>query len=370
MYFIGQLGLGGSERQLYLLLKHMNKTKFELHVVVFNPSENCTLDDNLRKEGVKVYAVPSQMRNVLSRTIWIYNLVRSIRPHIIHSWSIHDNIYAGIVGLLAGIRIRLGSIRDSLMSKDFMTFHPFVRWLILHSVQGHLVNSDAIAEELRAQKLAGNRIFTLMNCVEPPVRHPIRLEGMPTDARVVGMVGNLRSKKNYPMFVDGMAKIIPSYPDVYGLIVGQPIPGSDKNLPNDIQDQINSLGVENRIRMLGFHPNIPAVLPNFYAFCLTSNFEGTPNVILEAMMAGLPVIATRVGGIPQLVFDGVNGFLVDPGDVQAFANSLVILLNDPNLARQMGTAGRQYAMTEFGCETIVPRFEEYYLNRQNQQVSF
>jgi glycosyltransferase involved in cell wall biosynthesis len=66
----------------------------------------------------------------------------------------------------------------------------------------------------------------------------------------------------------------------------------------------------------------------------------------------------------------VNGFLVDPGDVQAFANSLVILLNDPNLARQMGTAGRQYAMTEFGCETIVPRFEEYYLNRQNQQVSF
>lgn len=364
LYLIGQLGLGGSERQLFLLLKHVDKTRFALHVVVFNPSANYTLDDDLREEGVKVYAIPDRYKDVPSRIAWLYKLCRRVRPDVIHSWSIHDNIYAGLVGWMAGVPRRLGSVRSSLASRDFLDFHPVIRWMILHSVQGLLVNSPAIVEQLTATHVPLSRIFNLVNCVEVQAPDLVaRPEGIPSGARVVGMVGNLRSEKNYPLFVRGMARILPEFPDVYGIIVGQPVLASDPNVPKQIHGEINRLGVSDRVRVLGFHPNVPSLLRNIDLFCLTSDYEGTPNAILEAMAAGLPVIATRVGGVPQLVQDGETGLLIEPGDESGLADSLGMLLRDPHKMHRMGTAGRQRVASEFGCKVIVPRFEEYYVNQ-------
>ena len=364
VYLIGQLGLGGSERQLYLLLKHMDKTRFELHVVVFNPSPNYTLDDDLHKAGVRVHAIPNEVKGILARMFWIYGLLRRLKPHVIHSWSIHDNIYAGLVGWLARVPRRLGSVRGSLASQDFLRFPYLVRWLILHSVQGHLVNSEAIAAQMRAMHIPTERICILTNCVEiNSFESSACLDGIPADARVVGMVGNLRSEKNYPMFVRGMAQILPEFPDVYGIMVGQPVLASDPDVPRQIQEELEKLGVHDRVRMFGFHSNVPALLPGFDIFCLTSDFEGTPNAVLEAMAAGLPVIATRVGGIPHIVRDGETGFLIEPGDVMGLADALRELLREPQRARRMGAAGRQRAEAEFSCGVIVPRFEQYYLEQ-------
>ena len=127
------------------------------------------------------------------------------------------------------------------------------------------------------------------------------LDGAPRSARVVGMVGNLRREKNYLMFVRGVSEILPEFPNVYGIMIGQPVLVSDPDVPHQIQGEIDVLGVGDRVRMLGFYSNVPALLPAFEIFCLTSDFEGTPNAVLEAMAAGLPVVATRVGGIPRLI---------------------------------------------------------------------
>jgi len=296
--------------------------------------------------------------------LWIYRLLRYLRPHVIHSWSIHDNLYAGLVGWLAHVPRRLGSVRGSLVSQDFLRFPRIVRWFILHSVQGHLVNSEAIAAQMRALCIPTKEIHILTNCVEiNSSQSPVRFDGIPSSARVVGMVGNLRSEKNYPMFVRGMAKILPEFLDVYGIMVGQPVLESDPDVPRKIKEEMDNLYVGDRVRMLGFHSNVPALLLGFDVFCLTSDFEGTPNAVLEAMAAGLPVIATRVGGIPRLVQDGVNGFLIEPGDVHGLTEALRALLRNPQRARQMGAAGRKRAEAEFNCDVIVPRFEQYYLDQ-------
>lgn len=362
VYLIGQLGLGGSEKQLYLLLKNMDGKRFERHVVVFNPSPNYTLDEDLRQAGVKVHTVPTNCAGIGRRMLWIYQLLRQVRPHVLHSWSIHDNAYAGVVGALAGVPRRLGSVRGSLASRDFKQFSWLVRWLILHSVQGHLVNSKAIASELRLARVPGNRIRVLPNCVE--IRQPqesVTLVEVSPNSRLVGMVANLRREKNYTMFVRGLAKVLPVFPDVYGVMVGQPILASDPEVPDQIRAEIEALGVQRRVLVNGFHANVAAILPNFEIFCLTSDFEGTPNAVLEAMAAGLPVIATRVGGIPRIVEDGITGLLVEPGDVNGFADALCVLLTQPEKARQMGLAGRKWVEREFSCEKIIPAFEEYYL---------
>ncbi|MEW5938028.1 MAG: glycosyltransferase [Chloroflexota bacterium] len=364
IYLIGQLGLGGSERQLYLLLKHMDKTRFDLHVVVFNPSPNYTLDDDLRKNGVDVIAIPGEVKGVRARTLWLYRLFRRLRPHVVHSWSIHDNAYAGVVGALARVPRRLGSVRGSLTSADFTHFPAHIRWLILHGVQGHLVNSEAIAAQMRNYGIPPHRIHVLTNCVETDSAQPAaQLDGIPSNARVVGMVGNLRREKNYPMFVRGLSCVLPEFPDVYGVAVGQPVMASDPEVPQQIQSEIASRGLTDRVKMLGFRADIPAALARFDIFCLTSDSEGTPNAILEAMSAGLPVIATRVGGIPRLVRDGESGFLVPPGDDLALVEALRALLRDPARAREMGAAGRARIEAEFGCDTIVRQFEEYYLKQ-------
>jgi glycosyltransferase involved in cell wall biosynthesis len=277
VYLIGQLGLGGSERQLYLLLKHMDRNRFECHVVVFNPSPNYTLDVDLRQAGVKVHTIPTNCVGIRRRMIWIYRLLWQLRPHVLHSWSIHDNAYAGVVGALAGVPRRLGSVRGSLASGDFKQFSLLMRWLILYSVQGHLVNSEAIANELRLARVPGKRIRVLSNCVE--ICQPIEIttfEDISSSARLVGMVGNLRREKNYLMFVRGMAKVLSEFPEVYGVIVGQPLLASDPELPDQIRLEIEFQGIQERLLMKGFHSKVSSILPNFEIFCLTSNFEGTP----------------------------------------------------------------------------------------------
>lgn len=365
IYLIGQLGLGGSERQLYLLLKHMDKTRFEPHVVVFNPSANYILDDDLRKADVQVHAIPSNVKGIFARIFWLYRLFRQIRPQVIHSWSIHDNPYAGLVGWMARIPRRLGSVRGSLVSEDFLNFHPILRWLILHSVQGHLVNSDAIADQMRGAGIPAKRIHVLQNCVEIQSSSAAQFDGIPSDARVIGMVGNLRREKNYLMFVRGMAAIIPEFDNVYGVMVGQPVLNSDPEAPDQIRAEVEAKKVAGRLKMLGFRSDIPAVLSRLEIFCLTSDSEGTPNAVLEAMAAGLPVIATRVGGIPRIIDDGLSGLLISPGDSDGLASALRMLLNDPQLAHRLGNAAKKRAETEFGARAIVRKFEEYYLAQLN-----
>jgi len=148
VFLIGEMGKGGSERQLYLILKHMDKSLVDPCVVVFNRSPNTVYNDELRTMGVHVAEIPPKVTGILRRIKYLYLLIKSIKPHIIHSWSVHDNPYAGLIGLLAGVPIRLGSMRDSLSNKNFNDLSGFLQCVSLHSVKYIFVNSIPIINEL------------------------------------------------------------------------------------------------------------------------------------------------------------------------------------------------------------------------------
>jgi L-malate glycosyltransferase len=360
LYLIGQLGLGGSEKQLYILLKHMDKSRFEPQVVVFNPSNNNTLDDDLRKSGVPVYGIPESTRSIFSRLLWILKLALKFRPDILHSWTLHDNGYAALIGIFAGIPVRLGSLRGSLASSGFINIHAWIRWLILHGVNGHLVNSAQGIDELKDAGVPERRIKMLPNCIEIP----LAIEKSNNSClHQVGMVGNLRREKNYPLFLRGLSLVLPEFPDLVGIIVGQPVLPSDSEIPDQIQSEIDRLGLGDHIIQVGFCADVPSLLPEWEIFCLTSDSEGMPNAVLEAMAAGLPVIATHVGGIPQVVVHGKTGLLIPPRDEGAFADALRKLLEDPELSRTMGAEGRRRVEFEFSPEVVVPMLEKYYLDQ-------
>lgn len=364
---IGQLGMGGSERQLYLLLKHINKELFECHVIVFNPSPHLAYDEALEKHGIMVWPVPLNCKGIPRRIRHIYGKLENLAPDIVHSWTVHDNPYGGLVGWLAGVPVRLGSLRGSLSSPGMHRLHPLFRVLSIRSVSGIVVNAEEHFEELKTKGYPSNRIFLIPNCVDIPSYDDLISSNGPDLSsleieghhRIVGIVGNLRSVKNHMMFVEGMGLILPHFPDVRGLIVGQPAP-DEPELSHKIESEIKRLGLEDKIILAGFREDVPKLMQRLTIFCLTSSSEGTPNVILEAMAAARPVVATRVGGIPGLIENGVNGMLVEPDDVGAFAWSVETLLNNRELAERLGKAGRAIVEHRFGCEQMALQFENLY----------
>jgi glycosyltransferase involved in cell wall biosynthesis len=350
IYLINGLGKGGSERQLYLLLKYMDLTTAEPMVVVFNPSTLTDYADAIRDLGIKVIELPASIRSIPKRLYWLLRLFRQQEPDIVHSWSAPDNPYAGLAGMIARVPLRLGSFRDSLANRGFLALPPLLQLLTLRACPYIVVNSGSILDELLARNLSPKRVFLLENCVEIPsstveVDLPTALSG---DVRLVGTVCNIRRKKNIHIFIEGLSRLVDLYPNLRGVIVGQPLP-NELDYHDYIQELIFSKNLSDRVFLLGFRDDAPHLVQKFEVFCLLSEYEGSPNAILEAMAAGRPVIATNTSGIPDLVKDGVNGYLVPVGDADAFAHALEKLLSNPNIER-MGVEGRKKVESKFTCQ--------------------
>ncbi len=359
---IGELGHGGSERQLQLLLEHLDPVRFECRVIVFNRNPQAELIEDLEHLGIRVEIVPPEHRGVARRFVYLYRTLRRLRPHVVHSWTALNNPYAELVGWLVGATGRFGSLRTTLSSSIMRGKSRFHRWLILHGCRRLVVNSRQCAGELAAAGIGGGRVLLLPNCVCLNDHEPANVAdlGIEPSHRLVGMVGNLKDVKNPLFFVDAMARILPDFPDLRVLLVGQPL-ASEPDLPRQIEERIDRHSFADRFVLTGFRPDVPALLRRMDVCCLTSRAEGMPNAILEAMAAGRPVVATRVGGVPELVSDGDNGFLIEPGDDRGFAEAVSRLLRQPELARRMGRRGHELARQRHGCEDAVRRLADLYL---------
>ena len=363
LYLIGQLGMGGSERQLFLLLKNLDRSRFEAQVVVFNDSPYETFESGLEEAGVEVVKVPSASKRVWSRIWWLLGYLRRERFDVVHSWTAHDNLYAGVVGALAGVPVRWGSIRGSLQLEGFRSLSGPVRALILRSPARLVVNSESIRRELLAAGVRDNRIIVLANCVEVARDRDgsvdLSARGIESRHRLIGIVGNLRPVKNQRMFIHSMAQVLTKHGDLRAVVVGQPIdsaPGYQKLL----QAEIDSLGLTDRVVLLGFRADVSALMERFEVLCLTSRNEGLPNVVLEAMAAGTPVVATRVGGVPELIANGETGLLVELDDVEALADQVLTVLENRELAGRLSRAGRQRVERRHDCLHLVRGLEDHY----------
>ncbi|MDA8016087.1 MAG: glycosyltransferase [Thermoanaerobaculia bacterium] len=347
---INHLGYGGSERQLFLVLSSFDPG-FSHRVVVFNPSPGRVYDEALEAAGVEVCRLPAQCRGVRRRLIYLARRLRSWRPDVVHSWTVHDNPYAGLAGLWAGVPVRWGSLRGSLHSEGLRRQGRLARGTMLRSVQRIVVNSRELEEQLVTAGVPRSKTLLLPNCVRPQAAcEPADLTdlGISAAEKVVGIVGNLRAVKNHGLFVRAMTRVLSDRTDCRALIVGAPS-SSEPETAAGIVAEIERRGLSGRVILAGFRDDVPSILERLSVLCLTSRSEGQPNVVLEALAAGVPVVACRVGGVPELVDDGVEGFLVAPEDEAALASAVGRLLDDEELTARMRDAGRRRVSRDLGC---------------------
>ena len=178
--------------------------------------------------------------------------------------------------------------------------------------------------------------------------------GLAPDAVVVGIVGRLGIEKGHAAFVEAAARIAPRHPDARFLIVGEGLQRAD------IEARVAAAGLTQRVRLLGHRDDLPAIWPALDLLAMTSLREGLPNVLLEAMLHGIPGVAMAVGGIPEVIDDGLDGLLVPAGDVDGFTARLGELLADAPRRARLGEAARAKVRDAFLFDARMRRMEALY----------
>jgi glycosyltransferase involved in cell wall biosynthesis len=358
-FVIGQLHVGGYERQLYELATRMSGSACE-------PFVYCLSDlvephgQQLQAAGVPVRVIPRRRSYELRRAVRLARLIRQDRIDVVHSWAPGTNVYAGLALLLAGNPPLVASNYGTYPRTGFLTIlldrlvFKLSRQIIVNSEMGRSFTSSYYG-------VSPDRILVVQNWLDTsrfespadPAAARASLD-LPAGAPVAGFVGRLSEEKGISLFLEVAHDVAARLPESRFLVVG------DGPLQEAMVKQSQYLGIADRVHFAGFRHDIPDVLAAMDLMVVTSTCEGLPNAVLEAMAAGRPVIATRVGGCAQLIEDGATGYLTDPGDREALARRVTEVLSSPDRGRGMGEAGRRRAFSEFSASDLLPPLEQIY----------
>jgi glycosyltransferase involved in cell wall biosynthesis len=344
LYLTGQLGGGGLERQLYYLLKNMDRNRYRPGIIVWNYSEDDVYLKPIRDLGVAIFP----FRNSLSRTtklVSMRSLVRILRPEILHSCSLYSNFLAHLAVIGTGT-IAIGSIRsDFLLEKREAGI-----WLGSLSARWPRVqiSNNAAAPENIARTdtlFAPRSVVFVRNGVD---LNKFQYTSTPQSSvpLIIG-VGSLTGIKRWDRLMRAAGAL-----KRQGVAFMMKIAGEGP-LRSSLQEQASAFNLAECVEFPGYLRDLMPLFEKASLLVHTSDSEGCPNVILEAMACGRPVVATRVGDIPSLIKDGETGFLVAPDDDQGLLDRINRLLSDIDLREAMGRAARRKAERELGLERLV-----------------
>ena len=283
----------------------------------------------------------------------LVRLLRRERPDILHASSSKAGVLGRLAALLAGVPIRIFTVHGWAFSAHSGASSTFYHWAD-RLMRPLTTVTICVSEHSRARGLEAGTCTAEATAVIPNAVdiRPAQASRRNRDRPVLVAVGRLKAPKDFLTLVRGLALLPPG--SVHALIVGE---GPDRPA---LEAEIRRLGIGDRVQLLGERHDVAELLAGADMFVLSSASEGMPVSVLEAMAAGLPVVGSRVGGVPELVLDGETGLLVEPGDPGELAAAIGRLVADPELSRQLGEAGRERAQGRFALDTFQRAHVELY----------
>lgn len=368
-HIITRLELGGAQQNTLFTVSHLDPAKFRPILVTGEPGP---LDSDARQlAGVEFHQIRPLTRRIrplsdLRALIALTLLLRRLKPAIVHTHSSKAGILGRVAAWLAGVPVVIHSIhgfgftryqawpiRRTLIAAECLTAKITTRFFSVSEANRQL--------GVELGLFPGDRCVVIRSGVDLAA---IRKTGVDTTAKkrelglepgrpVVGMVAPLKPQKAPLDFVRVAAKVAAKRPDTQFLFVG------DGGLREAMEAEIARLDLAKSFRLAGWRRDVPAIMHCLDVFVLTSLWEGLPRVYLEALASGVPVVGTRVDGAAEAVRDGINGYLLAPGDVQGMADRVLSLLANPTLAADMGRNGASLP-SEFDIHDMVRRQEQEY----------
>ncbi len=361
-HVLSSFGMGGQERVALDLASTQRRAGHEVLAVSLAPEPHGPLADEFRAAGVRLVSAPKGFRVDVGLVPRLAAMFLLERVQVVHSHNPQPLVYAAPAGRIAracvihtkhGINPDRG--RKLLLRRSAARFaHMYV------AVSELTAQAARDAREVPERKLrvVNNGVdLSRLPGEDAQARAAVRAElGIPADAFVIGTVGRLAAEKDQALLLRAMAPLLAAGAHV--VIVGA---GAEEAA---LRAQIAALpaAAAASAHLPGLRRDVPRLLAAFDAFALTSRFEGLPLVLPEAMAMRLPVVATAVGGVPNVVREGVTGFLVAPGDGAAAAMSARVsdLLADPGLRQRLGARGREIALAEYSAERMADDYMAIY----------
>lgn len=371
---IARLNVGGPAIHVILLSAGLNNERWQTRLVsgVEAPGEGNMLGLAAEK-GVEplIYSRLGRELNPLRDIVMIaqlYRLFRQERPDVVHTHTAKAGTVGRIAAWLAGVPVVVHTFHGHVLHSYFSPRKErFFRW-VEQTLARITTQILAVSESCR-QDLIHYRISTPEHIRMVPlglelerfrnqdeqVRRSLREEwNLPPDAFAVGIIARMVPIKRHEDLLHALPAVLAKHPNTYFLIIG------DGERRNELEALARERQVEHRVIFTGFRDDQPQVLQALDLVTLTSANEGLPVAIIEALSAGKPVVATRVGGVPELVEDGVSGYLAEPKDPESIAAALLKALDDPEKTRQMGQAAQEKTLQRYSIKRLVGDLETLY----------
>lgn len=359
---ISNLEYGGAQRQVAELFNHIDSNRYEMHICSL--SDYIPLAEELNDKNGKLHVVKKEHKYDVS-VIWrLTKLLKDIDAQIVISYLFDADIAARLAGKIAGIKV-VNSERNSnyhLKLIKIVTYYltrKLVDLWIANSRAGAVFSQKALKHSRDKYRVIYNGVNT--DLFRPQEREMARNKiGIDSGTKVVGMFASFKDQKNQPMLLKAFKKARKKIDNLKLLLVGDELfkgmHGSDAYAVQ-VKNLINELDLSEHCVLLGNCKNVSDIYPVCDCTVLTSKFEGTPNVLLESMACGIPVIATNVSDNAHIVKDRHVGYLVELNDIDDLSGKIVEILSDDEKRLDMGKQARRWVEKNFSSRVLARNTE-------------
>jgi glycosyltransferase involved in cell wall biosynthesis len=366
--FLTHFGVGGTERQFLYVVSGLDRSRFDLRI-------GCLARIGPFAKQVEELNVP--MWEYPTKSLYSYRslraqarFVRDIRREgiqVVHTYGFYPNVFAIVPAAVATRCVTVASVRDIGVFSGPSKIKRITQTMACRFADCIVANSYAVREWLRRQGLRRHDIRVIPNGIAiPPERKrsdsiPIRTEfGIKSTAPLITVVGRLVRTKGIEVFLEAATAVAKRFDSARFLIVGDS--NAEPEYRTELENRPSAVNLTGRVIFTGQREDVPQIMAETDISVLPSLSESFSNSLLESMAHGLPVIATNVGGNPEVITNGVDGILVPPQDPGAIATEMIRLLEFPEIGRRLGESARKKVIRQYALDRLLNRTESLYMS--------
>jgi glycosyltransferase involved in cell wall biosynthesis len=362
LHLIDHLGSGGAQEALLSLAKYLDRRRFQVEVATLHGQGH--YGEICRQLAVPLHVL-SPHKYLPLYLPKLLHLLKTGKFDLIHCHLTASNLIGKPLAAILGVPLIFNYDQNDMYRTQQKTRLLLDR--LANLLTDHIVAVSASTRDflIRREGVPAEKITLIYNGVDLARFQPAsdastrvtwrRKWGLPENTPVVAGVGRLRRQKNFPLFLRVAREVLQEVPQAGFVIAGE---GPERQ---DLEILARDLGIASQVHFLGYVRDTRELYEAVDLLLMTSHAEGTPLTVLEAMAMGVPVVATRVDGMAEVLDDGVDAYLVPPGDLSAFARSSCRLLQDKALARRFIQAGREKVRNHYSAVSMTQQLENIYL---------